>query len=120
MTRCEWAPVRAGICRKTPDVHFTVPGLDQDSGLSLVPVGDSHLCWAENSCSLQLPGDIKLAYFDAESNMQEISIEQLTKGKKVSLHFTNSWLSLLTPDAYSNVQLLLSAASDSAACLLNE
>jgi len=31
----------------------------------------------------KLPGDIKLAYFDAESNMQEISVEQLTKGKKV-------------------------------------
>lgn len=34
---------------------------------------------------VQLPGgDIKLAYFDSESNMQEISVEQLTKGKKVS------------------------------------
>ena len=31
---------------------------------------------------LQLPGDIKLNYFDKESNMQEISIEELTKGKK--------------------------------------
>ncbi|KAK9853871.1 hypothetical protein WJX84_005400 [Apatococcus fuscideae] len=32
----------------------------------------------------KLPGgDIKLAYFDSESNMQEISVEQLTKGKKV-------------------------------------
>ena len=33
---------------------------------------------------LQLPGDIKLNYFDKESNMQEISIEELTKGKKAS------------------------------------
>ena len=32
----------------------------------------------------QLPGDIKLNYFDKESNMQEISIEELTKGKKAS------------------------------------
>ncbi|CAK0788006.1 Peroxiredoxin-2E-1, chloroplastic [Coccomyxa viridis] len=31
----------------------------------------------------KLPGDIKLNYFDKESNMQEISIEELTKGKKV-------------------------------------
>ncbi len=37
---------------------------------------------------VQLPGDIKLAYFDAESNMQEISVEQLTKGKKVCVAFT--------------------------------
>ncbi len=34
-------------------------------------------------CALQLPGDIKLNYFDKENNMQEISIEELTKGKKV-------------------------------------
>ena len=33
--------------------------------------------------ALQLPGDIKLNYFDKENNMQEISIEELTKGKKV-------------------------------------
>jgi hypothetical protein len=34
--------------------------------------------------ALQLPGDIKLNYFDKENNMQEISIEELTKGKKVT------------------------------------
>lgn len=33
----------------------------------------------------KLPGDIKLNYFDKENNMQEISIEELTKGKKVVL-----------------------------------
>ncbi len=33
---------------------------------------------------LQLPGDIKLNYFDKENNMQEISVEELTKGKKAS------------------------------------
>lgn len=32
---------------------------------------------------MQLPGDIKLNYFDKENNMQEISVEELTKGKKV-------------------------------------
>ncbi|CAL5224957.1 g7729 [Coccomyxa viridis] len=31
----------------------------------------------------KLPGDVKLNYFDKENNMQEISIEELTKGKKV-------------------------------------
>lgn len=33
--------------------------------------------------SVQLPGDIKLNFFDKENNMQEISVEELTKGKKV-------------------------------------
>jgi len=33
----------------------------------------------------KLPGDIKFNYFDAEGNMQEISVEELTKGKKVVL-----------------------------------
>lgn len=33
--------------------------------------------------SLQVPGDVKFNYFDAEGNMQDISVEDLTKGKKV-------------------------------------
>lgn len=32
---------------------------------------------------MQLPGDIKLTYFDAENKMQEVSVDDLTKGKKV-------------------------------------
>ena len=35
---------------------------------------------------LQLPGEIKLTYFNAEGNMQELTVEELTKGKKVSQH----------------------------------
>ena len=31
----------------------------------------------------QVPGNVKLNYFDAEDNMQDISVEDLTKGKKV-------------------------------------
>ncbi len=31
-----------------------------------------------------MPGDVKFNYFDAEGNMQDISVEDLTKGKKVS------------------------------------
>ena len=31
---------------------------------------------------VQLPGDVKLNYFDKENNMQEISVDDLTKGKK--------------------------------------
>lgn len=31
----------------------------------------------------QLPGDAKLSYFDAENTMQEISVDELTKGKRV-------------------------------------
>ena len=33
----------------------------------------------------QVPGDVKFNYFDAEGNMQDISVEDLTKGKKVKL-----------------------------------
>lgn len=32
---------------------------------------------------LQLPTDVKLNYFDAEGNMQEVAVGSLTKGKKV-------------------------------------
>lgn len=31
----------------------------------------------------QLPGDAKLSYFDAENTMQEISVDELTRGKRV-------------------------------------
>lgn len=34
---------------------------------------------------LQLPGELKFNYFDAEGNMQEISVDNLTKDKKVDL-----------------------------------
>jgi peroxiredoxin len=33
----------------------------------------------------KLPGDVKFSYFDAEGNMQEITVDELTKGKKVVL-----------------------------------
>ncbi|DBB09326.1 hypothetical protein WJX82_007491 [Trebouxia sp. C0006] len=33
----------------------------------------------------KVPGDVKFNYFDAEGNMQDISVEDLTKGKKVVL-----------------------------------
>ena len=32
---------------------------------------------------MQLPGEIKLTYFNTEGNMQELTVEELTKGKKV-------------------------------------
>jgi peroxiredoxin len=35
--------------------------------------------------SLQLPADLKFNFFDAEGNMQEITVGNLTKGKKVVL-----------------------------------
>jgi hypothetical protein len=31
----------------------------------------------------QLPGEVKFNYFDSEGNMQELTVEELTKGKKV-------------------------------------
>lgn len=33
---------------------------------------------------MQLPGEFKFSYFDADGNMQDISVEELTKGKKVT------------------------------------
>lgn len=33
---------------------------------------------------MQLPGDVRFNYFDSEGNMQELTVEELTKGKKVS------------------------------------
>lgn len=42
-------------------------------------------------CVLQLPGDIKLTFFDAENKMQEVSVDALTKGKKVRQEVL-SWL----------------------------
>ena len=38
------------------------------------------------SFRLQVPGDVKLNYFDAEGNMKDISVDDLTKGKKVRQH----------------------------------
>ena len=35
----------------------------------------------------QLPGDAKLSYFDAENTMQEISVDELTRGKRVGESF---------------------------------
>lgn len=34
----------------------------------------------------QLPADLKFNYFDAEGNMQEVSVGSLTKGKKARQH----------------------------------
>jgi len=33
----------------------------------------------------KLPGEYKFSYFDAEGNMQDVTVEELTKGKKVVL-----------------------------------
>jgi len=33
----------------------------------------------------KLPGDVKFNYFDSEGNMQELTVDELTKGKKVVL-----------------------------------
>jgi len=33
----------------------------------------------------KLPGEVKFNYFDSEGNMQELTVEELTKGKKVVL-----------------------------------
>lgn len=38
----------------------------------------------------QLPGDNTFSYFDADGAMQEISVETLTKDKKVFMFFRGS------------------------------
>ena len=38
---------------------------------------------AETLVALQLPSEHKFSYFDADGNMQDISVDELTKGKKV-------------------------------------
>ena len=32
---------------------------------------------------MQLPGEVKFNFFDSEGNMQELTVDELTKGKKV-------------------------------------
>lgn len=56
---------------------------------------------------LQLPGEFKFSYFDAEGNMQDISVEELTKGKKASSSPISSWGPLpTTPHAKLRVSRL--------------
>jgi hypothetical protein len=40
--------------------------------------------WLRHGWVLQLPQDAKLSYFNAEGNMQEVTLGNLTKAKKVS------------------------------------
>lgn len=60
---------------------------------------------------MQLPGDIKLNYFDKENNMQEISIEELTKGKKVNGPLQSYVHSVQYFQACLHLESLLSAVS---------
>lgn len=47
----------------------------------------SRRCLATQALAVgdKLPADLKLAYFNAEGNMQEVAVGELTKGKKVVL-----------------------------------
>jgi hypothetical protein len=51
-----------------------------------LPLSRAH-CTRVNPCLSfpQLPADVKLNFFDAEGNMQEVTVGSLTKGKKVVL-----------------------------------
>lgn len=51
-----------------------------------LPLSCAH-CIRVNPCPSfpQLPADVKLNFFDAEGNMQEVTVGSLTKGKKVVL-----------------------------------
>lgn len=47
------------------------------------PVSDWLRCVGRGLQGEKLPADVKLNFFDGEGNMQEISVGELTKGKKV-------------------------------------
>ena len=79
-------------------------GFRSSTVIQAVAVGDKVcVCYADSCCTsllfhhmglwLQLPGDAKFNYFDAEGNMQEVSVEDLTKGKKVSTVW--HWVSVI-------------------------
>lgn len=50
----------------------------------------------------QLPGDAKLSYFDAENTMQEISVDELTRGKRVGESFC-CFLIFFSPSFVDNI-----------------
>lgn len=82
--------------RASPDAH---PGdrrgrqgeMARRRGLLPPPAGAAARAAGPPCCCLphalallpQLPADVKLNYFDAEGNMQEVAVGSLTKGKKV-------------------------------------
>ncbi|KAK9839146.1 hypothetical protein WJX74_010476 [Apatococcus lobatus] len=99
-------------------------------GRSLAPIQLSTRTFASRSPQVvrmvstgdKLPGDIKLAYFDAESNMQEISVEQLTKGKKVIIFavpgaFTPTCSTKHLPGFVEKADEFKSKGVDTIACL---
>ncbi len=57
--------------------------LSTDQCCSLSPRLNTPLSAPQPPLGLQLPSDVKLNYFDAENNMQEVTVGSLTKGKKV-------------------------------------
>lgn len=71
---------------------------------------------------MQLPTDVKLSYFDGEGNMQEVSVGELTKGKKVVLFavpgaFTPTCSLKHLPGFIENADELKAKGVDTIACV---
>lgn len=73
LSATRWAIAQQGQRpRRLPTVH----------GLARTHASTPFVC-PPHPLRLQLPSDVKLNYFDAENNMQEVTVGSLTKGKKV-------------------------------------
>ncbi|KAK2079601.1 Peroxiredoxin-2E-1, chloroplastic [Prototheca wickerhamii] len=81
--------------------------------------------WPESldeACSKPLPGKVKLSYFDADNNMKEVTVEQLTKGKKVVLFavpgaFTPTCSVKHVPGFVANADKFKAKGVDTVACV---
>lgn len=60
---------------------------------------------------MQVPTDVKFNYFDAEGNMQDISVEDLTKGKKVQTQSCNPAALLASVALWSDFSACCTAVS---------
>ena len=77
----------SNVCVRAQDRYYLgVALLLHKQSASVKRCAGSSPCSASNSMirlSQQLPMELKFSYFDPEGNMQDISVEELTKGKKV-------------------------------------
>lgn len=81
------ASISAGRCAHLRSTgHLSSFNLAANSGSRVARCARFSSCRVSAiSIGDKVPGDVKFNYFDAEGNMQDISVEDLTKGKKVVL-----------------------------------